>query len=141
MKILKIQLEEQFLIKYFVIKAFYIAKNLKYEGYQRALASMVFNSFDKKNSATRANEYDSSDIKNENMSDRRLSDLATRQLAEELHKPIIRNFKNRKVHSPFINNIWGADFADMQLTSRFNKGTRFLLCVIDISSKYTRLFL
>ena len=40
------------------------------------------------------------------------------------------------MHSPFKDNIWGADLADMQLISKFNKGFRFLLCVIDIFSKY-----
>ena len=44
------------------------------------------------------------------------------QLAEELHKPIIRNFKKRTVYSGFKDNIWGADLADMQLISKFNKG-------------------
>ena len=58
------------------------------------------------------------------------------QLAEELHKPIIKKFKKRKVHSTFKDNIWGADLADMQLISRYNKGIRFLLCVTDIFSKY-----
>ena len=58
------------------------------------------------------------------------------QLADELHKPIIRKFKQRKVHSSFRDNIWGVDLADMQLLSRFNKRFRFLLCVIDIFSKY-----
>ena len=53
-----------------------------------------------------------------------------------MHKQIIRKFKKRKVHSPFINNIWGAHFAYMQLISKFNKGFRFLLCVTDIYSKY-----
>ena len=43
----------------------------------------------------------------------------------------------RKVHSPFIDNIWSADLADMQLISKFNKGFLFLLRVIDIYSKYT----
>ena len=62
-------------------KAFNIAKNLKYNGYQRGLASMVYKCFDKKTSG--------SGIKNENMSDQ--------QLAEELHKPAIRKFKKRKV--------------------------------------------
>ena len=42
----------------------------------------------------------------------------------------------RKVHSPFIENICGADLADKQLISKFNEGIRFLLCVIDIFSKY-----
>ena len=40
------------------------------------------------------------------------------QLAEEFHKPIIRKFKKRKVHSAFKDNIWGADLADMQLISK-----------------------
>ena len=56
-------------------------------------------------------------------------------LAEELHKPIVRKFEKRKVNSSFIDNIWGADLADMQLISKFNKGVRFLLCVINIYSQ------
>ena len=68
------------------------------------------------------------DIKTENVSNKKL--------AEELHKPITRKFKKRKVHSSFIDNIWGDDLADMQLISKFNKGIGFLLCVIDIFSKY-----
>ena len=55
------------------------------------------------------------------------------QLADEVHKPIIKKFK---VYSSFRDNIWGADLADMQLISKFSKGFRFLLCVIDIFSKY-----
>ena len=80
---------------------------------------MVYIFFDKKSS--------SSGIKNENISNKKL--------AEELHKPIIRKLKKRKVHSSFIDNIWGADLADMQLLSKFNTGICFLLCVIDIFSK------
>ena len=56
------------------------------------------------------------------------------QLANKLHKPIIRKLK-KKVYSGFKDNIWGADLADMQLISNFNKGFRFFLCVIDIFSK------
>ena len=63
--------------------------------------------------------------------------LQNEQLAEELHKPIIRKFKKRKVYSAFKDNIWDADLADMQLISKVNKGFRFSLCVIDIFSKYT----
>ena len=58
------------------------------------------------------------------------------QLADELHKPIIRRFKKGKVHSSFRDNTLGVDLADIQLLSKFNKGFRFLLCVIDIFSKY-----
>ena len=45
-------------------------------------------------------------------------------------------FNKKKVHSLFVDNIWGVDLADMQLISKFNKGFRFLLCVIDIYRKY-----
>ena len=48
----------------------------------------------------------------------------------------LENLKNRKVHSPFIDNIWGVDLTDIQLISKFNKGFRFLLYVTDIYSKY-----
>ena len=58
------------------------------------------------------------------------------QLASELHKPIIRKFKKRKVYSSFNDNIWSVDLADMQLISKYNKGIRYLLCTIDLSSKY-----
>ena len=101
-------------------KAFNIATNPKYDGYQRGLTSMVYNFFDKITSG--------SDIKNKTIS--------KKELAEELHKPIFKKFKKRKVQLPFIDNIWGADLADIQLASKFNKGIRFLLCVIDIFSKY-----
>ena len=64
-----------------------------------------------------------------------------------MDKPIVRNFNIKKVQSPFIDNIWGAHlqliskfiyeiYLDMQLISKFNKGFRFFLCVIDIYSKY-----
>ena len=43
------------------------------------------------------------------------------QLANELHNPIIRKFKKRKVYSSFKDNIWGVDLADIQSLSRFNK--------------------
>ena len=58
------------------------------------------------------------------------------QLANELHKPIIRKFKKRKVYSYFKGNIWGADLADMQSLSKYNKGIKYLLRVIDLFSKY-----
>ena len=58
------------------------------------------------------------------------------QLAEELHKPIIRNFKRRKVYSSFKDNIWGVDLADMTLINKFNEGIKYLLCVIDLFSRY-----
>ena len=62
--------------------------------------------------------------------------MSSQQLAEELHKPIIIKFEQRKVHSSFIENIQIAELANTQLISKFNKGIRFLLCVIDFFSKY-----
>ena len=81
---------------------------------------MVYNFFDKKSKGGGVNI----EVKH------------NKQLAKELHKPIIRNFKKRTVYSGFKNNIWGADLANMQLISNFDKGFRFLLCVIDIFRKY-----
>ena len=66
-------------------KAFNIAKNPKYDGYQRGLASMVYKCFDKKSTGSGVNillEFNE-------------------QVAEELHKPIIRKFTKRKVYSGF----------------------------------------
>ena len=100
-------------------KAFNIVKDPKYDGYQRGLASMPYKFFDKITAG--------SGIK---------SMPQNEQLAEELHKPILRKFKKRKVYSTFKDNIWGADLADMKLISKFNKGFIFLLCVIDTFSKY-----
>ena len=54
--------------------------------------------------------------------------MSDQQLAGELHEPIIRKFEKRKVHSLFIDNIWGADLVDMKLISKFNEGFTFWLC-------------
>ena len=64
------------------------------------------------------------------MSERGVANKEILQLANKLHKPIIRKIKQRKVYFRFKDNIWGADLADMQLIRTFNKGIRFLLCVI-----------
>ena len=112
-------------------KAFDIAKDPKYDVYQRGLASMVYKFFDPK--------VASADKKSVGSGAKHVNTKITpqnEQLAEELHKPIIRKFKKRKVYSAFKDNIWGADLADMQLLSKYNKGIRTLLCVIDIFSKY-----
>ena len=98
-------------------KTFNIVKNPKYDGYQRGLASMVL---DKKTAGGA--------VKN--------GIMQNIELAEQLHKPIVRKFEKRKVHSSFKDNIWGADLAHMLLLSKFNKGVRFLLYVVNIYSKY-----
>ena len=58
------------------------------------------------------------------------------QLANELQKPIIRKLKKRKVYSSFKDNIWGIDLADMQPLGKYNKRIKYLLCAIDLFSKY-----
>ena len=108
-------------------KAFNIAINPKYDGYQRGLASMVYKFFDKETKASGVTLANKSAIK---------SIPQNEQLAEELHKPIITKLKKRGALSAFKDNIWTPDLADMQLISKCNKGFRFLLCVIDIYSKY-----
>ena len=67
--------------------------------YQRGLASMVYRFFDKRTSDRR--------VKNESISNK--------ELGGELRKPIIKKFKKRKVHSPFIDNICGADLTNILL--------------------------
>ena len=99
-------------------KALKIAMDPKYDGYQRGLASMVQKHFDKKSSG--------SDITNE----------PSYQLANKLHRPIIRTSKKRKVYSSFKDNIWDVDLADMQSLRKCNKGNKYLLCAIDLFSKY-----
>ena len=100
-------------------EAFKIASDQKYDRYQRGLASMLYKLFDKKSQGSGL-----------------ASNKENVQLANELHKPIIKKFNRRKVYSSFKDNIWVVDLADMQLLSKFNKGFRVLLCVIDIFSKY-----
>ena len=69
-------------------KAFNIAENPKYDGYQRGLASMVYNFFDKKTSVGT------------------IAIPQNEQLAEELHKPIIRKiFKKKYIHH--LKTIFG----------------------------------
>ena len=105
-------------------KAFDIAKNSKYDGYQRRFPSMVYKFLDKKCAGSGVNMHANKSAFN------------IEKLAEEFHKPFIKKSQERTVYSGFNDNIWGPDLADMQLISKFNKGFRFLLCIIGILSKY-----
>ena len=78
-------------------REFNIAKDPRYDGYQRVLASMVYKFFDKKTAGGAVKSIPQNE-----------------QLAEELHKPIIKKFLKRNVYSTFKDNIWGADLADNQ---------------------------
>ena len=87
---------------------------------------MVYKFLNKKSASFAYKSAFSGAVENENMSDK--------ELAEELLKPIIRKFNVTKSITTFY---LGCYFADIQLISKFNKGIRFLLCVIFIFSKYT----
>ena len=87
---------------------------MKDDGYQRGHSSVVYKFFGKKVAG--------SGIKNENISNQYPLNLtckakgsdSTREIAEKLHNQVIREFKKRKLHSTFIDNIWGANHADLQ---------------------------
>ena len=108
-------------------KAYNIASNQEYDGYQRGLASMVYKFCDKKSTG--------SGIARDTTKSSSL-ERSSSILADELDKPIINKFSKIKVYSQFKDNIWGADLADMQSLSRKNKGIKYLLCAIDLYSKY-----
>ena len=115
--IIKIQEKQLFkgLLKILKDRAYQIARNRNYDGYQRALASMIYKFFDKKKG---------SDI------------TVNEQLVEELHKPIIKKVKRRRVYTRFKGNVWAVDLAEMESLSTNNKIVKYLLCVIDVFTKY-----
>ena len=94
-------------------KAYDIANNPKYDGYQRGLASMVYKFFDKKSTGSGTTEHSSL----ERTSLERIVKDSSLILADELHKPVIKKCNKRKVYSQFKDNIWGVDLADMQSLS------------------------
>ena len=99
-------------------KAFKIVSDPKYEGYQRGFASMFYNFFDRKSSGSGI------DVE------------PNYWLVNELCRQIIRKSKIRKFYSSFRDGIWGVDLADMQSLSKYNKGIKYLICAIDLFSKY-----
>ena len=108
-------------------KVYDIASNPEYDGYQRGLASMVYKFFDKKSMGSGI-EKDAAEPSS--------LERSSLILADELHRPVIKKFNKRKVYSQFKDNIWGVDLADMKSLSRKNKGIKYLLCAIDLYSKY-----
>ena len=108
-------------------KAYNIASNPKYDDYQRGLASLVYKCFDKKSMG--------SGIKKDTTKSSSL-ERSSLILADELYEPVIKKFNKRKVYSQFKDNIWGVDLADRQSLSKKNKGIKYLLCAIDLYSKY-----
>ena len=109
-------------------KAYDIASNPEYDGYQRGLASMVYKFFDKRSTAGPTAEP--SALARTGSGFKKLKNTTKPSsliLADELHKPIIRKFNKRKVYSQFKDNIWGVNSADMPSLSRKNKGIFYVL--------------
>ena len=95
-------------------RAYEIAINPKYDEYQRGLVSMGYTFFGKKTgSGASVNE----------------------ELAQELHKPMIKKFKKRKVYVRFKDNIWAVDSAEMGSLSSLNRKVKYSLCVIEFLTK------
>ena len=98
-------------------KAFNIAKNPNFDGYQHGLASMAHKFFDK-NSSPKHVDKSATDTET---GKKIKTNFENQHLAAELYKPIIKKFERLKVHSSFKDNILGAHLADMQLISKYNK--------------------
>ena len=117
--------------------AYDIASNPKYGGYQRGLASMVYKCFDSKVAPLDKNTISGKGNAKHTTKPSSLERTGNNKiLAEELHKPVIKKFNKRKVYSLFRDNIWGVNLADTQSLSKKNKDIKYLLCAIDLFSKY-----
>ena len=85
--------------------------------------------------------WDKSAIKSEVKLDQHPLDLATQQLAEELHNSFIRRFEQQKLYSFFKDNLWGADLTDKQLIDKHDKGFRFYYVLLMFIVRMHGLFL
>lgn len=56
-------------------------------------------------------------------------------LAYELHKPSRKRFQTRRTITTFKNDLWQADLVQMDKLSKFNKGFKYYLAVLDTFSK------
>ena len=102
-------------------KAYETALNPKHNGYQKRLASMVCKIFNKK---TRSGARDKARVN------------VNEVLPQELHKEVIKKFKRWKVYARCKDNIWAADLVEMESLYSKNRGIKYLLCVIDVFTKY-----
>ena len=87
----------------------------KHDGQQRRLVNMVYKTFDNKTG---------------------LAASINKEVSEELHKLVIKKIKRRKVCARFKDTIWPACLAEMRSLFSFNRNVNYLLCVIDVFTKY-----
>ena len=97
------------------VRAYEIARNCKYDGYQRTLASIAYKTFECKTGVS---------VKEE--------------LAEQLHQPVVKKFKKKKVYPRFKDNILAADLAGMGSLSSKTQNVEYVLSVIDVFTKYAQ---
>ena len=98
-------------------KAFKIASDPKYDGYQRGLASMIYKFVDNKSSG------------------RGVTNEQIYQLASELHKQITRKFKRRKIYSSFRDIIWSVDLADLAIIKQIQQRNQLFIvrnCLVNL---------
>ena len=103
--------------------AYLISRNPKFNGYQRALAGMVYKFFDKK-------------IGSGAIATSKAGVSVNEQLSEELHKPVIEKFKRTKVYTRLKDNIWSADLPETVSLSFKNRNVKKLLCLTDFFTKH-----
>ena len=100
-----------------------ITRNRGYDEYQRSLACMVWKICDKKTGSGAIATNKAGVNVNE-------------KLAEELHNPVIKKFERSRVYGRFKGNIWAADLAETESFFSKDKNVQYLLCVIDVFTKY-----
>ena len=103
--------------------AYLISRNPKFNGYQRALAGMVYKFFDKK-------------IGSGAIATSKAGVSVNEQLSEELHKPVIEKSKRTKVYTRLKDNIWSADLPETVSLSFKNRNVKKLLCLTDFFTKH-----
>ena len=104
-------------------KASNITCDPQHNGYQRGFALVFYEFLVKKLKGSGGDVSDTA------------TTILSQEFAHELHKPIIKNIQNCVKYVHLMNNIWGTNHTDIQLTSRQYKGMRFLLCVFDSYNK------
>ena len=57
-------------------------------------------------------------------------------VSSEIHKPVKRKFKRRKIITFGLDHIWAADLVDMKEWSNDNNGYKYILTVVDLLSRY-----
>ena len=99
-----------------------LKKSHRYVGFQSPLENMVYKFFDKKTGSRVTSK---------------VWVIVNEKIAEELHKPVTKKSDRKKICAWFKDNIWTPDLAEMESLFSKNKNFKYLLCVIDVFTKYS----